>query len=100
MFYFTQVHSKLNVHTHFIFRTDWLSGGYQLLFFERSCEIDQGIIEGSTCTTQINDWSVFKDCSHFCDSNGCNNDKEIEMEFAALDENGFPVKKRSLTGLS
>ena len=69
-------------------------GGYQLLFFERLCESDQRKIEGETCKVSDGQFSIFKDCTDYCDSDECNNGKDVELHYSKLDENGVPVKKR------
>ena len=39
------------------------------------------------CETKI---SIYKDCKTNCDTDGCNDDKDVELLFSKLDENGEP----------
>ena len=77
-----------------MFRTDWMFGGYQILFFNRSCEADQKAIEGEACKFSDTGISLFKDCTDYCEEEGCNNGKDVELHFSKLDDKGNPVKKR------
>ena len=70
-------------------------GGFQILFFNRSCENDQSLIEGETCHFADTSFSVFKDCAEYCnEEDGCNDGKDVELHFSKLDDNGKPVKQR------
>ena len=45
------------------------------------------VLEFICCETKI---SIYKDCKTNCDTDGCNDDKDVELLFSKLDENGEP----------
>ena len=71
-------------------RSDWLIQGYQILVFERSCSDDQITPQDEPCEYRSGGTSIYKDCETHCDTNGCNDDNEVELLFSKLDGNGDP----------
>ena len=64
--------------------------GYQVLVFERTCSDDLSNPQDEPCEYRSSGTSIYKDCKMNCDTNGCNNDKEVELLFSKLDASGNP----------
>ena len=70
------------------YRTDWDVRGFQLVVFERGCQVPQNVHKLTECEYLDHSYVTYKDCSTFCAIDGCNNSTDIELSFANIDDNG------------
>ena len=69
---------------------DWYIEGDQLLTFKRGCMADNNLLPSNetTCQSSSSNYVYIKDCTLPCSGDNCNVDREVELGYAAKDENG------------